>query len=111
MLAGASTDRTGELAAAVEGDRAAGLLGQPPERLGDAGEDRGRALVLVRQQEGEPARALHQGGDVGLAVLLVEDQQVGLPVAEALPAPAPRRPVLDPALARDRGGARPAAVT
>src|SRR3954453_20419152 len=105
MLAGASTDRTGELAAAVEGDRPAGVLGQPPERLGDAGDDRRRALVLVRQQEGEPARALHRGGHVRLAVLLAEDQQVGLPVPEALAPVHLRRPVLDPALARDRAGA------
>src|SRR3954447_10938073 len=51
-----------------------------------------------------------EGGHVRLAGLLAEDQQVGLPVPERL---APRdlgRPVLDPALARDGGAARPAAV-
>src|SRR4051794_18365174 len=100
----------GELAAAVEGDRAAGVLGQGPERLADARDHRGRALVLVRQQEGEAALALHERGHVRLAGLLAEDQQVALPVAEGLPVADLRRPVLDPALARDRGGARPAAV-
>src|SRR4051812_33645825 len=101
----------GELAAAVEGDRAAGLLGQRPEDVGDAGDHRRRALVLVREQEGEAALALDERGHVGLADLLPEDQQVRLPVPERL---APRdlgRPVLDPALARDRGAAGPAAVT
>src|SRR5690242_635740 len=100
----------GELAAAVEGDGPAGLLGQRPEGVGDAGDDRRRALVVVGQQEGEPALALDQRGHVRLAVLLAEDQQVALPVAEALPAPDLRRAVLDPALARDGGAARPAAV-
>src|SRR3954470_577004 len=57
----------GELAAAVEGDRAAGVLGQGPERLADARDHRRRALVLVRQQEGEAALPLDQGGHVGLA--------------------------------------------
>src|SRR4051794_2664297 len=100
----------GELGPAVEGDRPAGVLGQTPEGVGDAGDHRRRALVLVRQQEGETALPLDQGGHVRLAVLLAEDQQVGLPGPERL---APRdlgRPILDPALARDRGGARPAAV-
>src|SRR4051795_10173611 len=100
----------GELGPAVEGDRPAGVLGQTPEGVGDAGDHRRRALVLVRQQEGEAALPLDQGGHVRLAGLLAEDQQVGLPVPERL---APRdlgRPVLDPALARDGGAARPAAV-
>jgi multiple sugar transport system permease protein/raffinose/stachyose/melibiose transport system permease protein len=101
----------GELAAAVEGDGPAGLLGQLPEGVGDAGDDRRRALVVVGQQDGEAALPLHQRGHVRLAVLLAEDQQVALPVPEALPAPDLRRAVLDPALARDRGGARPATVT
>src|SRR5215210_1370263 len=99
-----------KLAAAVEGDGAAGVLGQPPERLGDAGKHRRRALVLVGQQEGEPALALHERGDVRLAVLLAEDQQVALPVAERVACPNLGRSVLDPALARDRGAAWPAAV-
>src|SRR3954452_18646752 len=100
----------GELGPAVEGDRPAGVLGQTPEGVGDAGDHRRRALVLVRQQEGEAALPLDQGGHVRLAGLLAEDRQVGLPVPERL---APRdlgRPVLDPALARDGGAARPAAV-
>ena len=42
-----------ELAAAVEGDGPPRRLGQLPERAGDAGEDRGRAPVVVRQQEGK----------------------------------------------------------
>src|SRR3954447_16777539 len=67
-------------------------------------------LVLVRQQEGEPGLALDERGDVGLPVLLPEDQQVALPVAEGLPVADLRRPVLDPALARDRRGARPSTV-
>src|SRR5689334_6752800 len=100
----------GELGPAVEGDRPAGVLGQPPERVGDAGDHRRRALVLVRQQEGEAARALHQRGHVGFAGLLAKDQQVGLPVAEGLPVADLRRPVLDPALARDRRAPRPSAV-
>src|SRR5690242_2748966 len=100
----------GELGPAVEGDGPAGVLRQAPERAGDAGDDRRRALVLVRQQEGEAARALHQGGHVRLAGLPPEDEQVGLPVAEALAALDLRRPVLDPALARDRGAPGPAAV-
>src|SRR5690349_10103804 len=85
--------------------------GKRPERVGDAGDHRRGALVLVRQQEGVPAPALHERGHVRLAVLLAEDQQVGLPVPEALPVLDLRRPVLDPALARDRRAARPAAVT
>src|SRR4051812_7824592 len=100
----------GELAAAVEGDRAAGVPGQQPERLADARDHRRRALVLVRQQEGEAALPLHQRGHGGLADVLTEDQQVALPVAETLSRPDLGRPVLDPALARDRGGARLAAV-
>src|SRR3954469_25514333 len=60
--------------------------------------------------EGEPALPLHQRGHVGLAGLLAEDQQVALPVPERLARPDLGRPVLDPALARDRGGARLAAV-
>src|SRR4051794_19451116 len=100
----------GELAAAVEGDRPAGVLRQRPERVGDAGDHRRGTLVLVRQQEGEAALPLHQGGHVGLAVLLAEDQQVGLPVPERLARPDLGRTVLDPALARDRAGARLAAV-
>src|SRR5689334_13483735 len=100
----------GELGPPVEGDGPAGVLGQAPERLGDARDHRRRALVLVRQQEGEAARALHQGGHVRLAGLPPEDEQVGLPVAEALATPDLGRPVLDPALARDRGAPRPAAV-
>src|SRR3954470_720063 len=100
----------GELGPAVEGDRPAGVLGQRPEDVGDAGDHRRRALVLVGQQEGGAALPLDQGGHVRLADLSTEDQQVGLPVPEHLPCPALRRPVLDPALARDRGGARPAAV-
>src|SRR4051812_18462007 len=101
----------GELRPAVEGDRPAGLLGQPPGGVGGAGDDRRRALVLVRQQEGEAALPLHQRGHVRLAGLLAEDQQVALPVAEDLPFADLRRPVLDPALARDRRATRPAAVT
>ena len=101
----------GELAAAVEGDRAAGILGQTPEGVGDTRDHRRRALVLVRQQEGEPARALNEGGHVGLAVLLPEDQQVGLPVPEGLPVADLGRTVLDPALARDGGAAGSPAVT
>src|SRR3954451_1432795 len=100
----------GDLGPAVEGDRPAGALGQPPERLGDAGDHRRGALVPVRQQEREAALALHQRGHVRLAVLLAEDQQVGLPVPEHLACPDLRRPALDPALARDRGTAGPAAV-
>src|SRR4051794_27741325 len=100
----------GELGPAVEGDRPAGVLGQTPEGVGDAGDHRRRALVLVRQQEGEAALPLDQGGHVRLAVLLAEDQQVGLPVPERLARPDLRRPALDPALARDRGTAGPAAV-
>src|SRR4051812_15549541 len=100
----------GELGPAVEGDRPAGALGQPPERLGDAGDHRRGALVLVRQQEREAALALHQRGHVRLAGLPAEDQQVGLPVPEHLACPDLRRPALDPALARDRGTAGPAAV-
>src|SRR3954454_1285452 len=100
----------GELGPAVEGDGPAGVLGQPPERLGDAGDHRRGALVLVRQQEREAALALHQRGHVRLAVLLAEDQQVALPVPEHLACPDLRRPALDPALARDRGAARPPAV-
>src|SRR4051794_25966637 len=100
----------GELGPPVEGDGPAGVLGQAPERLGDARDHRRRALVLVRQQEGEPALALHERGHVGLAGLLAEDQQVALPVAESLARPDLGRPVLDPALARDRRGARLAAV-
>src|SRR3954452_4400535 len=64
----------GELGPAVEGDGPAGVLGQPPERLGDAGDHRCRALVLVRQQEREAALALHQRGHVRLAGLPAEDQ-------------------------------------
>src|SRR3954464_2984885 len=100
----------GELAAAVEGDGPAGLLGQLPEGVGDAGDDRRRALVLVRQQDGEAALPLHQRGHVRLAVLLAEDQQVALPAPEGLPVADLRRPVLDPALARDRRATGPAAV-
>src|SRR5689334_25227227 len=107
----AAEDRVaGELGPAVEGDRPAGIVGQRPERAGDAGDHRRRALVLVRQQEGEAALALDERGHVGLADLLAEDQQVGLPVPEAVPVLDLRRPALDPALARDRGGARLAAV-
>src|SRR3954451_1547616 len=68
------------------------------------------ALVLVRQQEGEPAGALDERGHVRLAGLLAEDQQVALPVAEGLAVVDLRRPVLDPALARDRRATGPAAV-
>src|SRR4051794_12383690 len=100
----------GELAPAVEGDRPAGVLGQPPERVGDAGHDRRRALVLVRQQEREAALPLHQRGHVRLAGLLAEDQQVALPVPEAVAVLDLRWTVLDPALARDRGAPRPSAV-
>src|SRR4051812_25511553 len=100
----------GELGPAVEGDRPAGVLGQRPEDAGDAGDHRRRALVLVGQQEGEAALPLDQGGHVRLADLSTEDQQVALPVPERLPVADLGRPVLDPALARDRGGARPAAV-
>src|SRR4051794_9007749 len=100
----------GELGPAVEGDRPAGVLRQRPERVGDPAEDRRRALVLVRQQEGEAALPLHQRGHVRLADLLAEDQQVALPVPERLARPDLGRTVLDPALARDRAGARLAAV-
>src|SRR3954470_14774346 len=100
----------GELGPAVEGDRPAGALGQPPERLGDAGDHRRGALVLVRQQEGEAALALHQRGHVRPAGLPAEEQQVRLPVPEHLACPDLRRPAPDPALARDRGTAGPAAV-
>src|SRR4051795_12158698 len=101
----------GELRPAVEGDGPAGGLRQRLEGLADARDHRRRALVLVRQQEGEAAGALDERGHVRLAGLLAEDQQVALPVAEGLARPDLRRPVLDPALARDRGAARPAAVT
>src|SRR3954454_23078008 len=101
----------GELGPAVEGDRPAGVLGQRPERVGDAGDHRRRALVVVGQQEGEAALPLHQRGHVGFAGLFANDQQVGLPVPEALPVLDLHRTILDPALARDGGGARPAAVT
>src|SRR4051812_11344550 len=60
---------------------------------------------------GEPALALDERGHVGLADLLPEDQQVRLPVPEAVAVLDLRRAVLDPALARDRGAAGPAAVT
>src|SRR5215218_1028195 len=106
----AEVARQGEMAAAVEGDGPPRRIGQPPEHVGDAGDDRRRALVPVRQQEGEPALSLQQRGHVGLAVLLAEDQQVGLPVPERLARLHLRRPALDPALARDRGGARLASV-
>src|SRR3954453_16358265 len=100
----------GELGPPVEGDGPAGVLRQAPERAGDAGDDRRRALVLVRQQEGEAALPLHQRGHVRPAVLLTEDQQVALPVPEGLPVADLGRPVLDPALARDRRATGPAAV-
>src|SRR5689334_1090337 len=100
----------GELGPAVEGDGPAGVLGQRPEDVGDAGDDRRRALVLVRQEEREAALALHERGHVRLAGLLAEDQQVGLPVPERVAPFDLRRPVLDPAFARDRRGARLAAV-
>src|SRR3954465_11875589 len=87
----------GELGPAVEGDGPAGVLGQPPERLGDAGDHRRGALVLVRQQEREAALALHQRGHVRLAGLPAKDQQVALPVPERLARPDLRRPALDPA--------------
>src|SRR5215213_11546227 len=99
-----------ELAAAVEGDGPPRRLGQGPEGAGDAGEDRGRAPVVVRQQDGEPALPLQQRGHVRLAGLLAEDQQVALPVPEGLPIGDLGRSILDPALARDRGAARLAAV-
>src|SRR3954453_4866609 len=100
----------GELGPAVEGDGPAGVLGQPPERLGDTRGHRRRALVLVGQQEDEAARPLHQRGHVRLADLPAEDQQVGLPVPEALPVLDLHRTILDPALAPYRGAARPSAV-
>src|SRR4051812_30425989 len=100
----------GELGPAVEGDGPAGVLGQPPEDVGDAGDHRHRALVPVRQQEGEPALALDERGHVGLADLLPEDQQVRLPVPEGLPVADLGRTVLDPALARDGGAAGSPAV-
>src|SRR5215207_1652105 len=43
-------------------------------------------------------------------MFLAEERQVALPVPEGLPPTDLRRPALDPALARDRGGAGPAAV-
>src|SRR5829696_5496713 len=94
---------SGELAAAVEGDGPARGLGQGPEGARDAGEDRGRAPVAVRQQESEAALALDEGGHVRLAVLLGKDEQVALPMPERSTRPDLGRPVLDPALARDRG--------
>src|SRR5215218_9122234 len=101
---------SGELAAAVEGDGPARGLGQGPERVADAGDHRRRALVLVRQQEGEAALPLHERGHVRLAGLLAEDQQVALPMPEGLPIADLGRSILDPALARDRGAAGLAAV-
>src|SRR4051812_49728734 len=67
-------------------------------------------LSSFGQQDGEAALPLHQRGHVRLAVLLAEDQQVALPVPEGLPVADLRRPVLDPALARDRRATGPAAV-
>src|ERR671933_563098 len=95
----------GELGPAIEGDGPTGALRQRPERVGDPAEDRRRALVVVRQQEGEPALPFHQRGHVGLADFFTEDQQVRLPVAEGLPVADLRRTVRDPALVRDRAGA------
>src|SRR4051812_31854920 len=67
-------------------------------------------LSSFGSRTGEAALPLHQRGHVRLAVLLAEDQQVALPVAEVLPVADLGRPVLDPALARDRRATGPAAV-
>src|SRR4051812_50017325 len=67
-------------------------------------------LSSFGSRTGEAALPLHQRGHVRLAVLLAEDQQVALPVPEGLPVADLRRPVPDPALARDRRATGPAAV-
>src|SRR4051794_39547948 len=66
--------------------------------------------VRVGEQEGGAGLALEQRGQVGLAVLALKDQQIGLPVAEGPAILDLGRPLLDGAVGRHERGARLAAV-
>ena len=100
----------GELGAAVEGDGPAASLRQPLPGLADPPDQGVGLAVRVRQQDGVAGLALDHAGQVGLAVLAAEDQQIRLPVAEGLAILDLGRPVLDDAVGGDGRGARLAAV-
>ena len=86
-----------ELGAAVEGDGPAASFRQPLPGLADP-PDQGIGLtVRVRQQDGVAGLALDHAGQVGLAVLTAEDQQIRLPMAKGLAILDLDRPVLDSA--------------
>ena len=73
--------------------------------------DQGVGLAIrVGQQDGVARLALEHAGQVGLAVLAAEDQQIRLPMAEGLAILDLDRPVLDRTAGGNGRAARLAAV-
>ena len=74
----------GELGATVEGDGPAASFRQPLPSSADPSDQSMGLAVRVGQQDGVARLALDHAGQVGLAVLTAEDQQIRLPVPEGL---------------------------
>ena len=98
-----------ELRAAVEGDALARHGRQLGQYLADGADHTGGTPVVVRDQADKAAFTLDQGGQVGLAVHPLEDQEVGLPVPDGVALADLGRALGDGPLGRDREAARLAA--
>ena len=100
----------GELGAAVEGDGPAASFRQPLPGLADPPDQCVGLAIRVGQQDGVAGLAFDHAGQVGLAVLASEDQQIGLPMPEGLAISDLGWPVLDRAAGGNGRAARLAAV-
>src|SRR5215207_5681776 len=98
-----------ELRAAVEGDGLAHHGWQLGQHLADGADHTSGTPVVVWHKPHESARALHERGQVGLAVGAAEDQQVGLPVPDGVALTDLGRALGDGPLGRDLEAARLAA--
>src|SRR5215207_752576 len=95
-----------ELRAAVEGDGLACGGWQLGQYLADGADHTGGTPVVVWHKPHESARALHERGQVGLAVGAAEDQQVRLPMTDGLALTDLGRPLGDGPFGRDLEAAR-----
>ena len=74
----------GELGATIEGDRAAGEVGQGLQHLDQPIHNRLRLPVIVAQEDGKAADALDQRRHIGLSELLPKLHQIAFPMPELL---------------------------
>ena len=92
-----------ELQAPVEGEAAPGVRGQGRERVDEPAHDGLRAAVVVAEEHRVARRPRHGRGDVGGPVLLAEDHEIALPVAELGAAPDGLGAVPDRHVVREHG--------